>query len=121
MMLIDCGSAEEARANVDDYVRDASSAGLEVSRGRFRDVRGGGRYGGHTWHTNFMIVVLRGGGVAVDGQGEEIAVKPGQGVFWSAGDWFAFEIGEGAETEALTLQGADLDPRPGSCSTRCEA
>jgi len=119
-MLINCGSATEARAKVDAYLRESHAAGLQVFRSRFRTARGGGRYGGHPWRTNYMIIVVRGGGRAVDAQGQELAVEPGQAVFWPAGDWFAFDTAPGRETEALVLEGADLDPKQISLSATCD-
>ncbi len=58
--------------------------------------------------SNSLFVLLRGEGLALDGEGRRERVVPGQAVFWPAGSWFAFETISEAGSDVSSFHGQDV-------------
>ena len=108
MITTTFGAPDEVESLVGQILSLAAAQGLQITRGSLRSRRGV-TTGGHAWRTNYMIVVSRGGGQAVEASGRREFLGPGQAAFWPKGEVFAFEA-TAEETTALTLDGDDLTP-----------
>ena len=110
MRVLDLGSAANVRQRWAEFLEQNVEAGVYMTHGHVALPKGRGVIGREAWHTNHMLLLVKGGGSASGGKGAAVAVSEGQLVFWQAGEWYSFEVPEPTPFEGLRAQGDDLNP-----------
>lgn len=99
MQVFDCASAAQARACYDRYLAAEPCTERGMSRG--------GVMGGHHWNSDHLTVFMDGGWAADDHTRHTL--RPGQGVLWPAGAWFACGSDASGERLRIGAQGLTVD------------